>query len=45
LERTELTREELDDFEGFRRWEEEGVYAVDYAVGSELDMLVGLCGS
>jgi hypothetical protein len=45
LERTELTREELDDFEGFGRWEEEGVDAVDYAVGSELDMLVGLCGS
>jgi hypothetical protein len=45
LERTELSREELDDFEDFGRWEEKGVDAVDYTVGSELDMLVGLCGS
>jgi hypothetical protein len=32
----EFAGEELDDFEGGWGWEEDGVDAVDYAVGAEL---------
>jgi hypothetical protein len=35
-EGAEFAGEELDDFEGGWGWEEDGVDAVDYAVGAEL---------
>jgi hypothetical protein len=36
IQGAECAGEELDDFEGGWGWQEEGVDAVDYAVGAEL---------
>jgi hypothetical protein len=44
LKGAEFGGEELDDLERWWRWEEDGIDAVDYAVGSELLLLASHLG-